>query len=104
MLNVWHWIFFHVGQENQPGQKATCQRSIDFSKACSRLLFKIISLIREACSTAKTGSTHRMLVMDNEKTCRYENVKLNLNAQRKYLRRQGVNYYLLLSKEITNSL
>jgi hypothetical protein len=45
-----------------------------------------------------------MLVMDNEKTCRYENVKLNLNAQRKYLRRQGVNYYLLLSKEITNSL
>jgi hypothetical protein len=46
-----------------------------------------------------------MLVMDNEKKCRYENVKLILERQQKILAKAGgkINY-LLLSKEITNSL
>jgi len=50
------------------------QRVIDFGKAvagCFSSLIKrraIIYLITGACSLARPGSTHRMLVMDNKKT------------------------------------
>jgi hypothetical protein len=42
--------------------------------------------------------------MDNEKTCRYGNVKVILNDQRNNLRRQGGYKTLLLSKVISISL